>query len=109
MEIAVHLAVAGNVYDGVFCAVLDKIWDLIESVSEGYLPTLVSSKIRDKCNNSDSDIVKFPLTFPVLPFGEVKFPTLFLVACMFNVRNKIRTAKLLQHDLPYHKLQKKEF
>ena len=44
-EIAVHLAVAGGVYDGVFLycpfsprEVLDEILDLIESVSEG-LPT----------------------------------------------------------------------
>ena len=42
-ETAVHLAVAGGVFDGVFCAVLfpldvlDEIWDLIESVSEGFL------------------------------------------------------------------------
>ena len=41
-EIAVHLAVAGNVFDGVFYAVFfprdvfDEIWDLIESVSEGF-------------------------------------------------------------------------
>ena len=43
-EIAVHLAVAGDVFDGVFlCAVLfsprdvlGEIWDLIESVSEGF-------------------------------------------------------------------------
>ena len=41
---AVHLAVAGGVFDGVFCCclfsppeVLDEIWDLIESVSEGFL------------------------------------------------------------------------
>ena len=44
-EIAVHLAVAGGVYDGVFFPrdVLDEILDLIESVSEGFstLPTLV--------------------------------------------------------------------
>ena len=42
-ETAVHLAVAGGVFDGVFRAVffpldvLDEIWDLIESVSEGFL------------------------------------------------------------------------
>ena len=42
-EIAVHLAVAGGVYDGVFLCcpfsheiVLDEIWDLIESDSEGF-------------------------------------------------------------------------
>ena len=43
-EIAVHLAVAGDVYDGVFFMlsffprnVLDEILNLIESVSEGFL------------------------------------------------------------------------
>ena len=37
-EIAVHLAVAGGVYDGVFlcCPFLDEIFDLIESVFEGF-------------------------------------------------------------------------
>ena len=43
-EIAVHLADAGGVYDGVFLCVLslfprdvlDEILDLIESVSEGF-------------------------------------------------------------------------
>ena len=42
-EMAVHLAVAGDVFDGVFlccpCDILDEIWDLIESVSEGFLPS----------------------------------------------------------------------
>ena len=44
-KIAVHLAVAGDVFDGVFLccpsfprAILDEIWDLIESVFEG-VPT----------------------------------------------------------------------
>ena len=42
LEIVVHLAVAGGVYDGIFCAalfprdVLDEILDLIESVSEAF-------------------------------------------------------------------------
>ena len=41
-QLAVHLAVACDVYDGVFCAVLfpqgvlDEILNLIESVSEGF-------------------------------------------------------------------------
>ena len=44
-EIAVHLAVAGCVYDGVFVLSLftrddlDQIWDFIETVSENFLPT----------------------------------------------------------------------
>ena len=43
METAVHLAVAGGVIVAFFCAVffpldvLDEIWDVIKSVSEGYL------------------------------------------------------------------------
>ena len=43
-ETAVHLAVAGGVFDVVFFVlsffpldVLDEVWDLIESVSEGFL------------------------------------------------------------------------
>ena len=42
-EIVVHLAVAGDVYDSVFFVlsffqrdVLDEIWELTESVSEGF-------------------------------------------------------------------------
>ena len=45
-KFAVHLAVAGDVFDGVFLCcpfsprdVLDKIWGLIESVFEVFLPT----------------------------------------------------------------------
>ena len=48
---SVHLDVACDVYDSVFCAVFffqrnffDEIWDLTESVSEGFLPTLVRYK-----------------------------------------------------------------
>ena len=44
METGVHLAVAVCVFDGVFFVlslfpldVLDEIWDVIESVSEGFL------------------------------------------------------------------------
>ena len=43
-ETTVHLAVAGGVYDGVWFVlaafpqdVLDEIWDLIETVFEGFL------------------------------------------------------------------------
>ena len=43
-ETAVHLAVTGGVFDGVFFVlsffpldVLDAIWDVIVSVSEGFL------------------------------------------------------------------------
>ena len=43
-QLFVHLTVAGGVFDGVFLCfpfspldVLDEIWDVIESVSEGFL------------------------------------------------------------------------
>ena len=56
-EIAVHLAVAGGVYDGVFMCcpffprdVLDGIFDLIESVSESF-PTYPYGHIQ-KCLSS---------------------------------------------------------
>ena len=45
-KIAIHLAVAGDVFDGVFLCcpfshdVLDDIWELIESVFEVLPPTL---------------------------------------------------------------------
>ena len=49
-EIAVHLTVAGGVYDGVFVLsffprdALDKILDLIESVLRVFLHTLTGDK-----------------------------------------------------------------
>ena len=48
-ETAVHLAVAGGVFDGVFfccpffpLVILDEIWEVIESVSEGFLVKIVA-------------------------------------------------------------------
>ena len=56
MGIAVHLAVACDVYDGVFLCcpfpprdVLDEILSLIESVSEVFLPTLAISVSPHVC------------------------------------------------------------
>ena len=56
-EIAVHLAVAGVVYDGVFLCclffprgVLDEILDLIVSVSEGFPSYSFRSVLRDCIN-----------------------------------------------------------
>ena len=53
-ETAVHLAVAGGVFDGVFLCcpffpldVLDEIWDLIQSVSEGFLTYSYVKFLRD--------------------------------------------------------------
>ena len=58
-EAAVHLAVAGGIFDGIFLCcpfspldVLDEIWDVIESVSEGFLinSTLLSVIIYRNIN-----------------------------------------------------------
>ena len=48
-EIAIHLAVAGCVCDGVFFTwgVLDEILDLIESVSEGFSYLLIQSPMAE--------------------------------------------------------------
>ena len=57
-ETAVHMAVAGGFFDGVFCAVLfptrclNEIWDLTESVSEGFLTYSVRMIIQTKSNTS---------------------------------------------------------
>ena len=62
LEIAVHLAVACDVYDGVFVLsffprdVLDEILNLIESVLRIFLPTLL-------CQNAADKILKTPYEF----------------------------------------------
>ena len=60
MEKAVRLAVAGDVFDGVFLCcpfsprdVLHEIWDLIGSVSEGFLTYSHINSIKSKhCQKS---------------------------------------------------------
>ena len=54
LDITVHLAVAGKVFDSVFLCcpfsprdVLDEIWDLIKSVSEG-VPTYSGLNVKIK-------------------------------------------------------------
>ena len=63
--------------------------DLHLSISNGF----DSSKLYDKRNDIDFDIVKFLfffLTFPFLPFKVFTFPNLFdlLESCDFNAREK---------------------
>ena len=62
-ETAVHLADIGDVYDGVFLCcpffpldVLDEIWNLIESVSEGFLTylTLRSNGLFSKYTKNEN-------------------------------------------------------
>ena len=85
--------------------------DLHLSVSNEF----VSSKIYDKQDDFDFDIVNFPIfhfwmvTFFVLPLPGFTFLILFgLLECLadFSARNKSLTAKLLQQGYRYHKLRK---
>ena len=72
--------------------------DLHLSVANGF----VSSKIYDKRDDFDFDIINFP-------FWMVTFLVVLLMVYTFrnfNARNKCLTAKLLQQGYRYHKLRK---
>ena len=85
--------------------------DLHLSISNGF----VSSKIYDKRDDFDFDIVNFPFLDGGVPRStsyEVYISQLIRLARVsshmadFNARNKSLTAKLLQHGYRYHKLRK---
>ena len=85
--------------------------DLHLSISNGF----VSSKIYDKRDDFDFDIVNFPFLdgdVPRRPLYGVYFSQLirFARVCShiddFNTRNKCLTAKLLKQGYRYHKLRK---
>ena len=85
--------------------------DLHLSVSNGF----VSSKIYDKRDDFDFDIVNFPFldgdvprstTNGVYIFQLIQFARVCSHVADFNARNKSLTAKLLQQGYRYHKLRK---
>ena len=82
--------------------------DLHLSISNGF----VSSKIYDKRDDFDFDIVNFPFLDGDVPYSTrygVYISQLIRFASHvadFNARNKSLTAKLLQQGYRYHKLQK---
>ena len=85
--------------------------DLHLSVSNGF----VSSKIYDKRDDFDFDIVNFPLLDGDVPrrasYGVyisqlIRFARVCNHVTDFNARNKCLTAKLLQQGYRYHKLRK---
>ena len=85
--------------------------DLHLSISNGF----VSSKIYDKRDDIDFDIVNFPFLdgdVPRRPSYGVYISQLirFARVCShvndFNTRNKCLTAKLLKQSYRYHKLRK---
>ena len=80
------------------------------SISNGF----VSSKIYDKRDDFDFDIVNFPFldgdvlrstSYGVYISQLIRFARVCNVAD-FNARNKSLTAKLLQQGYRYHKLRK---
>ena len=82
--------------------------DLHLSISNGF----VSSKIYDKRDDFDFDIVNFPFLDGDVPRSTsytsqlIRFARVSRHVADFNVRNKSLTAKLLQQGYRYHKLRK---
>ena len=85
--------------------------DLHLSISNGF----VSSKIYDKRDDCDFDIVNFPFLDGDVPrstsYGVyisqlIRFARWSSHVADFNARNKSLTAKLLQQGYRYHKLRK---
>ena len=85
--------------------------DLHLSISNGF----VSSKIYDKCDDFDFDIVNFPFLDGDIPrstsYGVynsqlIRFVRVSSHLANFNARNKSLTAKSLQQGYRYHKLRK---
>ena len=85
--------------------------DLHLSISNGF----VSSKIYDKLDDFDFDIVNFPFLDGDVPrstsYGVyishlIRFARVSSHEADFNARNKSLTAKLLQQGYRYHKLER---
>ena len=85
--------------------------DLHLSISNGF----VSSKIYDKRDDFDFDIVNFPFLDGDVPHSTsygvyisqlIRFARVFSHVADFNAHNKSLTAKLLQQGYWYHKLRK---
>ena len=85
--------------------------DLHLSISNGF----VSSKIYDKRDDFDFDIVNFPFldgdvrcrpSYRVYTFQLIRFARVCSHVEEFNTRNKCLTAKLLKQGYRYYKLRK---
>ena len=85
--------------------------DLHLSISNGF----VSSKIYDKRDDFDFDIVNFPFldgdvprstSYGVYVSQLIRFARVCSHVADFNARNKSLTAKFLQQGYRYHKLRK---
>ena len=85
--------------------------DLLLSLSDGFVKT----KIYDKRDDFDFDIVNFPFLDGDVPrsasYGVyisqlIRFARVSSHVDDFNIRNKVLTAKLLRQGYRYHKLRK---
>ena len=85
--------------------------DLHLSISNGFF----SSKIYDKRDDFDFDIVNFPFLDGDVPHSTsygvyisqlIRFARVSNHVADFNARNKSLTTKLLKHGYQYHKLRK---
>ena len=85
--------------------------DLHLSISDGFVKT----KVNDKRDNFDFDIVNFPFLDVDVPrstsFGDfisqlIRFARVSSHVDDFNTRNKVLTAKVFRHGCRYHKLRK---
>ena len=83
--------------------------DLYLSISNGF----ISSKVYDKRDDFDFDIVNFPFLDGNVPrrpsYGIyisqlIRFPRVYCHVDDFNTRNKCLTAQFLIHGYRYHKL-----
>ena len=86
-------------------------FDLHLSIANGF----VSSKIYDKRDDFDFDIVNFPFldgdvprraSYGVYILQLIRFARVCNHVADFNARNKCLTARLLQQGYRYHKLRK---
>ena len=85
--------------------------DLHLSISDGFVQT----KIYDKRDDFDFDIVNFPFLDGDVPrstyYGVyisqlIRFARVSSHVDVFNTRNKVLTAKLFRHGYRYHKIRK---
>ena len=85
--------------------------DLLLSISDGFVKT----KIYDKRDDFDFDIVKFPFldgdvpclaSYGVYSSQIIRFARVSSHVDNFNTRNKVCTAKLLRQGCRYHKIRK---
>ena len=85
--------------------------DLHSSISDGFVKT----KMSDKRDNFDFDIVNFPFlngdaprsaSYGVIFSQPIRFARAFSHVDDLNTRNKVLTTKLLRQEYRYHKLRK---